>query len=558
LSAIATVMVSCAAPSAPETVARGPEAQHAAAPKRIVGAIKGDPFTLNSMMSNLGGTGGVRGINEVEQLVSAALAHEDDHGKLRPILAEAVPSLENELWKVAPDGRMETTWTLRPGAVWHDGAPVTTDDLLFAARVGQDRELEIPIDAAYKSIETFEAVDGRTVLVRWRQPYVLADTLFGYDRGLPLPKHILERPYLENKATFPEIPYWTEEFVGTGPFTIRQFVRGSHLVVERNDRYVLGRPGLDEIEVRFIPDNNTLIANLLAGVVDISLGPGISIEQALEVRDQWGDGRVDYVSGTSIRAHPNLHNPNPATLLEPQLRRALIHAIDRQQMIDSLQGGLSRIAHGYISPSHPEFVDTDPRVVKYDYDPRRGAQLVEALGYTKGADGMFRDAAGEPLSIEVRTSPGRAVSEKSTIIVSDYFKAMGVGSDSVVIPQQRSRDREYRANRPGLELGGQPDDLMRLHSSQVPRPDNRYEGDNRIRYTNPEMDGLIDRYFRTIQRSDRVRVMGDILHHVSDRTLITGLFYEAEPTMISNRLQNATAGGVSDPTWNVHEWGVKP
>ncbi len=544
-------------PQAPVGGERAAELREPPGPKRIVGAIKGDPFTLNSMMSNAGGTGGVRGIDEIEQMVSAAMAQEDSEGKLHPFLAEAVPSLENGLWKVLPDGRMETTWRIRQGAAWHDGAPLTAGDLLFATTVGQDRELDVPIDAAYKSIESIEAVDARTVLVRWKQPYVLADTMFGYDRGLPLPKHILERPYMENKATFAELPYWTGDFVGTGPFKLRQFVRSSHLVLEANDRHVLGRPPIDEIEVKFIPDNNTLVANLLAGVVDINLGPGVAIEDGLEVRSQWREGRLDYRAGSAVRLHPNLLDPSPSIFLDVQFRRALTHAVDRQQIVDTLQGGLASVAHSYLSPDHPEFKDTEARAVRYEYDPRRAGQMIEALGFSRGPDGMFRDSAGTPLTIEVRTSPGRAVSEKSTLIVADHFKAAGVGADTLIIPAQRSRDREYRAERPGFELGGQPADLMRLHSTQVPRRDNRFEGDNRVRYANPEVDTLIDRYFATIPRPERIQVIGDIVQHVSDRALMTGLFYEAEPTLISNRLQKATAGGVAQATWNVHAWSVK-
>src|SRR5437764_794195 len=81
--------------------------------------------------------------------------------------------------------------------------------------------------------------------------------------------------------------------LAAGPFKLKEWASGSHLVLEAFDGYALGRPKIDEIEVRFILDSNTLVANVLADTIDLTLGRGISIEQALQVRDQWRRGKVD-------------------------------------------------------------------------------------------------------------------------------------------------------------------------------------------------------------------------------------------------------------------------
>src|SRR4030095_15173564 len=111
------------------------------------------------------------------------------------------------------DGRMETMWKIRPGARWHDGTPFTSDDLVFTARVVQDPELAVFRDRAYELIESVEAPDPRTVTVRWRRPFLEADTLFG-TLALPMPRHILERPFIEDKTTFLDLPHWSQEFIG--------------------------------------------------------------------------------------------------------------------------------------------------------------------------------------------------------------------------------------------------------------------------------------------------------------------------------------------------------
>ena len=83
----------------------------------------------------------------------------------------------------------------------------------------------------------------------------------------PLPAHILEAAYREDKEKFPSLPYWKREFVGVGPYQLVDWEPGSHIDFAAFDNYFLGRPKLDAIRVQFIPDKNTMVANLLAGEV---------------------------------------------------------------------------------------------------------------------------------------------------------------------------------------------------------------------------------------------------------------------------------------------------
>lgn len=245
--------------------------------KRFTAAIRGDPHTV---YQKLNPRSNIPGIDDLERLVNAGLTVLDPEGNLQPRLAEAVPSIENGLWRVFPDGRMETTWHIREGARWQDGTSFTADDLVFTAQVWRDPELPVLGHIAFGSVDTVEAVDARTVAVKWKKPYIDADVMFGLTQpngfGLALPKHLLETAYVEDKEHFIEHPYWSTDFVGTGPFKLKDWQRGSHLLLEANDRYVLGRPRIDEIRVKFIPDPNTMAANVMAGEVDLTMGGRIS------------------------------------------------------------------------------------------------------------------------------------------------------------------------------------------------------------------------------------------------------------------------------------------
>jgi peptide/nickel transport system substrate-binding protein len=556
---LATLVLACSGPPgaatrAPERAAEGPRA---AGPRRITVAMKTVPPFLYQKLNPANVSGGP----EVSDLVSVGLTTRDDRGELAPILAEAVPTTENGLWRVFPDGRMETTWRIRAGAAWHDGTPLSADDLLFTARVVQDRELSIFRERGYELIESVEAPDARTVAVTWRRPFIEADSLFGVI-AVPMPKHLLERPYADDKASFTDIPYWSHEFVGTGPFRLKEYVQGSHLVAQANERYTLGRPKLDEVEVRFITDDNTLIASLLSGAVDLTLGRGPSMEQALQVREQWRDGRAEFKSlDIWIVIYPQFLNPTPAIVAQTPFRRALLHAIDRQEMVESIQAGLVPVAQSLISPNLAFYPDVERQIVRYDYDPRRANQIIDGLGYSRGPDGFYRDAGGQRLSVGVQVTTVLDIQPKTAFPVADYWQRVGVGVDVDVVPPQRGQDLEYRANFPSFALQRQPANLRplpNLHSAQARTAEKGYTGTNNARYINTEMDSLIDRYLTTIPVRDRVQIIGRMVHQITDELIWMGLFFDSEPSLIANRLVNVTARpDDSRHTWNAHLWDIK-
>jgi peptide/nickel transport system substrate-binding protein len=267
LFSVLIVLMGCTTPSSTPGGSRQNEQPPVTrgASKRIVAAIQGEPVALSTTINPSGSAGSVPGSDALEDLLHAGLAGHNNEGRLVARLAEAVPTVENGLWQLFPDGQMETTWRLRDGLQWHDGRPFTTDDLLFTLRVGREREVGLFWNPAYEAVERVAAPDARTVVVRWSRPYVDADVMFTRQLAMPLPSHLLAGPYEEDRASFVDSPYWLTEFVGTGPFFLRTYQPGSHLIVAANGRYALGRPRIDEVEVKFIPDAQALITSVVAG-----------------------------------------------------------------------------------------------------------------------------------------------------------------------------------------------------------------------------------------------------------------------------------------------------
>jgi peptide/nickel transport system substrate-binding protein len=535
------------APSGEQPAARsGP-------PKRLVAAVRSTPGSVSADLNQAS----VPGNDALQFLVSSALSALNDEGVRLPQLAEAVPTVENGLWKLLPDGRMETTWRIKEGARWHDGRPLVAADYAFASRVRADREVPIVRNRALLLIDSIETPDDRTLVVHWKQPFIDADTLFS---DAPLPAHLLEPVYRDAKETLATQPYWSEAFVGTGPYRVREFSAGSHVVLEAFDGYLLGRPRIAEVEVRFIPDGATLIANVLSDVVQLSIGArNLSYEEASQAREQWREGAVVANQRSTVFLYPQFLNPNPAIIGNVVFRRALLHAMDREEMGRTFQGGLSGVPHAYVSQDVAEYQEIKDAATVYEYDPRRTMQLVESLGFSRDGQGMYRDGAGQRPTVEVRTTTA-SENQKLMLSIVDYWQRAGIGAEPHTIPGARAQDAEYRANYPGFEMvraGDGKGVFSQFHSAQARLPENNYRGgpagdDNRLRYMNPVLDNLMDRYAVTIPWAERMAVARDIIRLETDQVVAVGVIYSADANLVSNHLQN-----ISQRVWNAHVWEMR-
>jgi ABC-type transport system substrate-binding protein len=353
------VLAACAPPQLTATPPRSEQsAEPAVGPKRITAAIRGNPSAIQQRAQR----DTVLGLDALEALVTGGLTQISGNGVRTAQLAETLPTLDNNLWQLLPDGTMRTTWRIKPGARWHDGTALTSDDLLFAAAVEQDRESQIPRWPGYDLIDSIAAQDPQTITVSWKRPYIEADGMFSYNAGgLPMPKHLLVQAWTDDKGSLLGPAYWTDDYVGLGAFKVREWVRDSHVVLQAFDDYALGRPKIDEIQVKFLPDSNALMANVLAGV-DLTLGNALSFELGLALREQWKDGRMLTHPRNWTLIAAQFVNTNPPIIRDVRFRRALLLGTDRQELVDALFAGQSAIAHSFVSPDEPGYSIIDPSV----------------------------------------------------------------------------------------------------------------------------------------------------------------------------------------------------
>ena len=553
---LATLFVGCSTSPLPvqpasSVVQEAPPAAAPAAPKRItIGAF----VVATNILDNRA--------RPVPELVVGALTQLDDKGVRQPQLAEAVPSLENGLWQVFADGTMRTTHRLREKVLWHDGRPMTSEDLLFTATVAGDRSLNLVVrNPTFDLIERIEATDSRTVVVTWKEPHFQADALFSVSGGSfsnPLPKHLLEQAYLDDKATMDQDPFWTTAYVSAGPFRLRTWEQGSHAVLEAFGDYALGRPKLDEIEVRWFADDNTLLANVLAGAIDLTPQSSVSMDLGATVRDQWREGRIEpYVIG-AFSIYPQFDHPSPVALRNPQFRRALLMSIDRQQMVDEFTHRTSQIAHSPIPTDDPAYLYVKDSIVAYDYDPQRAMQMIASLGFSRGSDGFFRDTTGETMTIKAQSA---VTSAKLNQTVADYITRIGIKGEGITLASAVSTQPEVRYTYTGLDVVNSPIGSLgmvnQLISASAPLPERNYRapnsGVNRGSYVDPEWDGLMRRYVTSVPMPERMQALSQLVHMQTDQLSLMGLYYTVYAVVMSNRLQNVPPG----VAWNTHLWDVK-
>ena len=284
ITCAALVLAGCAPSSAPTQGSGGTSGASEGRMKTIVLAVSNAVLVLPTPGSNTT-AGGWQSVNE---LYAQGLVTSDvDVHRPVPRLASSVPSLENGSIEILSDGRMKTTYPLRRDVTWHDGTPFTARDLIFTFELVKDPNVpQLSLEASTQ-MSAVEAPDDYTFVIYWRAPYSMGDSV-GLRAFWPLPRHLLEHPYRTlDPLGFVNQPFWTTEYVHTGPFRLAEFRAGVDLEFTAYDAYFLGRPKVDRVIVRVFNDEVALYSAALAGSVDVMMDNSLSAELGLELKDTW-------------------------------------------------------------------------------------------------------------------------------------------------------------------------------------------------------------------------------------------------------------------------------
>jgi peptide/nickel transport system substrate-binding protein len=393
----------------------------------------------------------------VEDLVQGNLFLQDEQGRWFPAIAAEHPRLENGTWRLFDDGSSETIYRIKRGVKWYDGVEFTVHDLVFFWNVAVDHDVPYAARERAQRIRSMEALDDYTLKTTWNIWEAEADTI---DLRLmfPMPRHILEESFNSDKLRFINHPYWTTDFVGLGPYKLTRLEHGSHMELVANDDYVLGRPRIKNVVVRFYLDSKVLISALLSGDVHLTLHGntgegGLSMADGILLGTRWsgsGEGKVIFnpyqIAILAVQSYPEFQRP--AALGDVRVRQALLHAIDRQTLVEQRFGGFTSVAEVWVPPEDPDYVIIAQGAPRYPFDPDRAQRLFAETGWQKGPDGLLSGPGGARFELEYRAIGSEA--EANASAVADYWKRIGIDTQLTFGPRARTSDHEWMAKFPGI------------------------------------------------------------------------------------------------------------
>lgn len=285
------------------------------------------------------------------------------------------PLLATE-WEVAEDG-LRYTFKLREGVKWHDGKDFTAEDVAFSILALKENHPRGR--ATFASVDQVNVLGAHEVELILSKPAPFLLTAFASFEAPIVPKHLYEGTNIpENEHNYAP--------VGTGPFTFVEWVRGSHVILKRNENYWAdGKPYLDQLIIRFIVDPAAAVAAIEAGEVQVSVAniPLTDIDRLKANSNLVVDTRAAPYSPSIARAEFNLENPYLADI---KVRHAIAYAIDKDFIVNTIYLGYATRLDGPVSAELAHFFNPD--VPKYEFDPEKANALLDEAGYPKGADGF--------------------------------------------------------------------------------------------------------------------------------------------------------------------------
>ena len=382
-------------------------------------------------------------------------------------LTDTVEPWLAENWSTSPDG-LRYTIKLRQGVTFADGAPFTSDDVVFSLAAAYDEKggslIADSMRVGGKNL-TAEAAGPATVVITFPGPFGPGLRLFD---NLPiLPRHKLQGAvggdnWLANAWRTSANP---AELTGLGPFTLGEYAAGQRLVFNRNPRYFrkdangVQLPLLDRVVVEIVSGQDAELLRLQAGQSDLSESQ-IRLEDYAPVKRGADEGRLKlYDVGTAVSADSLWFNlkpgafkgdPRAAWIQRDELRKAISLAVDRKVFADTVYLGAAAPVFGPVTPGNKAWYS--PELPQPAHDPARAKALLASIGLTdRNGDGQLEDAANRPARFTLLTTKGQTALERAVAVVRDELAKIGLGVDTVLLDANALV---------GTFLGGKPYDAV--------------------------------------------------------------------------------------------------
>ena len=447
-----------------------------------------------------------------------------------------------ESWGISPDG-LEITFHLKQSVLWADGTPFTAEDVMFGYKTIIDEKTPTAYKEDYLQVRTAEVLDQYTFRVTYEKPF--APALSSWGSLVVLPRHLLEGKDI-TKVDFGRNP------VGLGPYKLVKWDEGAQLDLVSNQDYFQGRPYIDRITYRIIPDPATQFLELKTGGVDFTSLSPLQYTRQTDTdffKNNFRKFRYPVFSYTYLG-----FNGKFPWFQDIRVRKAFAHAIDKGEIIDAVLFGLGRPATG---PFVPNTWPYNPDVPAYRFDPEKARQLLAESGWTDSdGDGVVdRKGGTERFEFTILSNMGNDLRERTAVIIQQRLKDVGIKANlkflewSTFINEFIDK-RRFQAVILGWSIGLDPDQYDIWHSSKLGPKEFNF-----VSYSNPEVDRLLDEGRRTFDMEERKKAYFRIQEILAEELPYIFLYVPDALPIVHARFKgiDATPIGI---TYNQEKWFV--
>jgi peptide/nickel transport system substrate-binding protein len=438
-----------------------------------------------------------------------------------------------QAWEVSPDG-LTYTFKLYPGITFHDGHPMTSEDVVFSVTKVL-AETHPRARGTFARLESATAPDPLTVVFKLKQPFAPFLGAFDCTSSPIVPKHIYEgTDYRKNPDN--------AKAIGTGPFKLKEWVRGSHIHLVRHEGYYRkDEPFLDEIYYRVVPDGAARSVALETGTVQLT---------------QWGD--IELFDVGRLKALPKLEmttrgyeffaphlwiemNNRIAPMNDKRFRQAVMYAIDRDALRKRVFFGLGKVATGPIS-SKTRFYDAN--VKTYEFSVDKAKALLDDMGLKAGAD-------GKRIAIDFLVPPYGETWQRGAEFTRQSLARVGIdivlkGID-IAGWAERSGNWDFQMTANLLYQFGDPAlGVARSYISSNIRKGILFS--NTCGYSNPEVDRLFEQAAVATDDADRQKLYSEVQKILVEDVPVAWLLEQDSPTFYDKAFENIVTTGIG-----VHE-----
>ncbi|MDH5542697.1 MAG: peptide-binding protein [Nitrospinota bacterium] len=478
----------------------------------LVEASIGDASNLIAMLA------GDAASHSISGLVNAGLVRYTPSWEIEGELAES--------FEISNGGKT-ITFHLRKGVKWHDGHPFTSADVMFGYKTIINENTPTAYSEDYLQVSKAEAPDDHTFIVHYDKPF--APALGSWGSLTVLPKHLLEGKDITKSEL-------TRKPIGVGPYKFIEWKTQEKIVLEANPEYFEGEPFIKRYVFRIIPDTATQFLELKSNGIDMmGLTPIQYKKQANTSFFNENFQKYSYLANGYVYMGYNLKRK---LFQDVRVRRAITHAIDKDEIIEGALLGLGKPAEG---PYKPGIWAYNPNVKKLGYDPEKAKSILAEAGW-KDTDGDgILDKDGKKFEFTIVTNQGNDQRKKTAEIIQRRLKEVGIAVNIRIIEwasfiKEFINKREFDATILGWSLSPDPDNYDIWHSSKTKEAEFNF-----ISYKNDEVDALLEKGRRSFDQEERKKAYYRIQEILAEEQPYCFLFNSESLPVVSARVKGITA-----------------